>query len=117
MGFERGEETHFEAVQAANARAVRRMQLGWLVQLFVFGGEHFAERIRAAILDFKNNLPFEYEEHRDVPAAREYFTKQASEYEELADPKNYRAERTDRWPDRHQLMSVPRPRLPSRWQR
>jgi len=95
MGFDRGEETHFEAVRAANARAVRRMQLRWLVQLFVFGGEHFAERTRAAILDFKNNLPFEYEEHRDVPAAREYFTKHASEYEELADPKNYRAERTD----------------------
>lgn len=95
MGFDRGEETHFEAVRAANARAVRRMQFGWLVQLFVFGDEHFAERTRAAILDFKNNLPFEYEEHRDVPAAREYFTKHASEYEELADPKNYRAERTD----------------------
>jgi hypothetical protein len=96
MGYKRGEEADFKAVQAANARAVRRTQLSWLVPLFVFGSEDFAERTRAAILDFKNNLPFEYQEHRDVPAAREYFTKQAAEYEELADPKNYRAERTDR---------------------
>jgi hypothetical protein len=95
IGFDRGEEAHFEAVQAANARAVRRMQLRWIVPLFVFAGEGFAERTRTAILDFKNNLPFEYEQHRDLPAAREYFTKQASEYEELADPENYRADRTD----------------------
>ena len=96
MGFERGEEAHVEAIQAANAREVRRTQLRWLVPLFVFGGERFAERTRAAILDFKNNLPYEYEEQRDVQAAREYLTKQALEYAELADPKNYRAYRTDK---------------------
>lgn len=95
MGFERGEEAHFEAVRASNSRPVRRMQLAWLIQLFVFGGEEFRERARAAILDFKNNLPFEYEEHRDIPAATEHFTKQALEYEEFVDPKNYRAEKTD----------------------
>jgi hypothetical protein len=95
MGFKRGEEAHVEALQAANARAVRRMQLSSLVPLFVFGSEGFAERIRAAILDFKNNLPFEYEEHRYVEETREYLTKQALEYAELADPETYRAYRSD----------------------
>jgi len=79
MGFERGEEAHAEAIQAANAREVRRRQLRWLVPLFVFGGEGFAERTRAAILDFKNILPYEYEEQRNNQAAREYLTKQALE--------------------------------------
>jgi hypothetical protein len=96
IGFDRGEEGHFEAVQAANARQVRRTQLRWLVPLFVFGGEGFPERTRAAILDFKNNLPYAYEEERNDQAVREYLTKQALEYSELADPKNYRAYETDK---------------------
>ncbi len=94
IGFERGEEAHFEAVRAANAREVRRTQLRSLVPLFMFGGEQFPDRIRAAVLDFKNNLPYEYEEERNLEAAREHYVKQASEYEELVDPKNYRAYKT-----------------------
>lgn len=93
IGFERGEEAHFEAVKAANVREVRRTQLRWLVPRFVLGGERFAELTRAAILDFKNNLPYEYEEERDVPEAREHLTRQALEYTELADLKTYRAGR------------------------
>jgi hypothetical protein len=96
IGFDRGEEVHFQAVRAANAREVRSKQLSWLVPLFLFGSDQFAERTRAAILDFKNQLPFEYEEQRDVQAVREHFTEQALEYEELADPKNYHAYRTNK---------------------
>jgi hypothetical protein len=95
IGFDRSDEVHFEAVQAANAREVRRTQLKWLVPLFVFGDERFAERTRAAILDFKNDLPYEYEEQRYVQAICEYLTKQALEYAELADPETYRAYRTE----------------------
>jgi hypothetical protein len=91
IGFERGDEAHFEAVQTANAREVRRRHLRWLAQFFVFGGDGFAKRTRAAILDFKDNLPYEYEEQRDDQWIGEVLTKQALEYSEVADPKNYRA--------------------------
>ena len=104
MGFERGEEAHVEAIQAANAREVRRKQLRWLVPLFMFGDERFAERTRAAILDFKNNLPYEYEDERNVQEVREYLTKQALAYGELADPENYRAYRTGK--DTNQVAIV-----------
>ena len=66
----------------------------------------FAERTRAAILDFKNNLPFEYEEQRNVQPVREYLTKQALEYAELADPKNYRAYRTGKDTDQIAIAHV-----------
>jgi hypothetical protein len=52
------------------------------------------DRTCEAILNFKNNLPFQYEEHRNIPEAREHLTAQALEYAELADPKNYQAYRT-----------------------
>jgi len=106
IGFDRGEEAHFEAVQAANARAVRRTQLRWLVPLFMFGGEQFSDRIRAAVLDFKNNLPYEYEEERNLEAAREHYVKQASEYEELVDPENYRAYKTGKDPGQIAIAHV-----------
>jgi hypothetical protein len=106
MGFGRGEQAHVEAIQAANAREVRREQLRWLVPLFVFGGEEFAERIRAAILDFKNNLPYEYEEQCNVQAVREHLTKQALEYALLADPENYRAYRTSKDTDQIAIAHV-----------
>jgi hypothetical protein len=106
IGFDRGEEVHFEAVHAANAREVRRTQLNWLVPLFLFGSNQFAERTRAAILDFKNNLPYEYEEQCNVQAVREHLTKQALEYEELADPKNYRAYRADKDTDQIAITHI-----------
>ncbi|MCU1291193.1 MAG: hypothetical protein JWP08_43, partial [Bryobacterales bacterium] len=82
--------SHANAVRAANERAVRGRQLAWLAPLYLFSAE-FGERTRAAILGFKDSLPFQIEEHRNIPAAREHLTKQALEYAELADPKNYRA--------------------------
>jgi hypothetical protein len=106
MGFERGEEAHVQAIQAANAREVRRKQLRWLVPLFVFGGERFAQRTRAAILAFKNNLPYEYEEQCNVQPVREYLSKQALEYAELADPENYRAYRSGKDTDQIAIAHV-----------
>lgn len=97
MGFDgRGDEAHIEAVKAAAARPVRRKQLSWLIpRFFIFGGEEFADRTRAAVLAFKNDLPFQIEEHRNLPAAREHLIQQAREYEELVERENYRAYKTE----------------------
>jgi hypothetical protein len=91
----RSDQTHVEAIQAANARKIRKKQLTWLVTRYIFGDEEFAERTRTAILNFKNHLPFQYEEHLNLPAVRQHLTEQALEYIELADPENYRAYTTE----------------------
>jgi hypothetical protein len=95
IGFTpRTDKPHIEAVQAANARPVRKTQLSWMVPGFVFAAGPIRDRARDAILNFKNDLPYQYEEHRNIPKAREHLTAQALEYAELADPKNYQAYRT-----------------------
>jgi len=94
-GFtDRTDKPHFEAVQAANARPVRKTQLRWMVPRFIFATGPIGDRARDAVLSFKNHLPYEYEEHRDIPEAQADLTAQALEYAELADPKNYQAYRT-----------------------
>ena len=96
-GFDgRADRAHIEAIQAANTREIRKKQLSSLLQrYYVLGGDEFAERARAAVLDFKNALPFQYEEHRNLPAAREQLTGEALEYAELVEPENYRAYKSD----------------------
>jgi hypothetical protein len=94
LGFD-GPSAHVEAIRAANAREIRKKQLAWLVPRYVFGGMEFAARTRAAILNFKNNLPFRYEEDRNLPAAREHLTAEALRYAELADPGNYQVYETE----------------------
>ncbi len=89
------DKPHIEAIQAANARAVRKTELSWMVPRFVFATEPLRDQAREAILNFKNDLPYQYEEHRDIQEAREHLTTQAHEYAELADPDNYQAYRTD----------------------
>lgn len=106
MGFDgRADRTHVEAIQAANAREIRKKQLDSLIPRYVFGDEEFRERTRAAIVNFRNHLPFQYEEHRNLPAAREHLTEQALEYAELADPENYRAYKTE-IPDQIAIVHV-----------
>lgn len=106
MGFVgRSDKTHVEAVRASGTREIRKKQLAWLVPHYVLGGEEFAERTRTAILNFKNHLPFQYEEHRNVPTVRELLTTQASEYAELADLENYRAYKTE-VPDQVAIVHV-----------
>lgn len=95
IGFtQSNDESHIKAVQAMNARSVRKTQLSWLVPRFIFAKWAIGDRAREAILNFKNDLPYQYEEHRNVLEAREHLTAQALEYAELADPKNYQAYRT-----------------------
>lgn len=95
IGFtHRTDSSHIEAVKAANARSVRKTQLSWMVPMFVFAEGPLRDRARDAILNFKNDLPYQYEEQRNTPKVREYLTAQALEYGEIADPKNYQAYRT-----------------------
>ena len=96
IGFtQRTDKPHIEAIQAANARPVRKTQLRWMVPGFVFATGPLRDRARDAILNFKNDLPYQYEEHRDIPEVQADLTAQALEYAELADPKNYQAYRTN----------------------
>ncbi|MCK7632242.1 hypothetical protein M0D73_20710 [Shewanella putrefaciens] len=92
IGFtNNSDKPHIEAIQAANARPVRKTQLGWMVPRFIFATGQISDRAREAILNFPNELPYQYEEHRNIPSAQEHLRTQALEYAELADPKNYQA--------------------------
>ena len=95
IGFsQRTDRQHIDAIQTANARSVRKAQLSWMVPKFIFEGGPISDQVREAILNFKNELPYQYEEHRQIAEAREDLTAQAIKYAELADPKNYQAYRT-----------------------
>jgi hypothetical protein len=65
-----------------------------MVPRFIFTNELLRDRAREAILNFKNNLPCQYEEHRNTLEAREHLTDQALEYADMEDPENYQAYRT-----------------------
>ncbi len=77
-----------------------------MVPRFVFATGPIRERAREAILNFKNNLPFQYEEHHNIPEAREHLTAQALEYAELADPQNYQTYRTKEDSDQIAIVHV-----------
>lgn len=107
IGFTQStDKPHVEAIQAANARPVRKTQLSWMVPRFIFEPGPISDQAREAILNFKNDLPFQYEEHRDNPEAREYLTKQALEYAELADTENYQAYRREEGSDQIAIVHV-----------
>lgn len=95
IGFtNRTDKSHVEAIQAANSRPVRKQELSGMVPRFVFAKGSLHDRAREAILNFKNDLPYQYEELRNVSREFQRLTNQAMQYAELADPKNYQAYRT-----------------------
>lgn len=107
IGFtQRTDKPHLDAVRAANTRPVRETQLSWMVPRFIFATGPIRDRARDAILNFKNDLPYQYEEHRDIPEARADLTAQALEYAELADPKNYQAYNTKEDSDQIAIVHV-----------
>jgi hypothetical protein len=93
MGFKPGDDAHVAAIKTASARLVRQKTLRWFVPMYVLSQE-FGERIKAAILAFKDNLPFQLEEHKKDQAAHDHLMKQALKYAELALKENYRARRS-----------------------
>lgn len=96
MGFmNRADMPHVDAIRAANNRMVRKKELRWMVPRFVFSGESISQRISEVILNFKHNLPYQYEEHRKISGATEHLTAQANKYAELVDEKNYQTYRAE----------------------
>lgn len=65
-----------------------------MVPSFIFAVGSLRDQARGAIVSFKDNLPFEYEEHRNDVRAQAFLTARALEYAELADTKNYKAHRS-----------------------
>ncbi|MEZ8402545.1 ATP-binding protein [Vibrio splendidus] len=98
------DKTHIEAVQAANAQPVRKQELCWMVSKALFSAGPFGNQTRNAILNFTENLPFQYEEHRELPDAQKVLTEQALQYAELVDENNYQAYSTEG--DSNQLAIV-----------
>lgn len=94
IGFKPHEMPHVEAVRTTNARGARKKTLRWLAPRYVLD-QTFGERARAAILAFKDNLPYQIEEHRKIEAAHDHLLKQALEYAEFAVLENYRVRRVD----------------------
>lgn len=95
IGFKPHEMPHVEAVRMSNAREARKKTLRWLAPRYILD-QTFGERARAAILSFKDDLPYQIEEHRKIQAAHDYLLKQALEYAELAVLENYRARRVSK---------------------
>ncbi|NIE79518.1 ATP-binding protein [Asaia sp. As-1742] len=97
FGFDdRSDQVHIEAIQAAEARSVRKKHLEWHLQrFFMVGGEAVASKVQVAVRGFKSQLPFEYEEHRNVEAVIDDLTAQAMKFEELVQADNYRAYQTE----------------------
>lgn len=95
IGFtHRTDKPHYDAVQAANAWPVRKTQLSWMVPKFIFAAGPISDRTREAILNFKNDLPYQYEEHLNITEAQADLSAQAIKYAELAVLENYQAYRT-----------------------
>lgn len=107
MGFDdRNDKAHIETIKVAGARPVRKTQLSWMVPRFVFAAEPIRDRVRKSLLNFKNDLPYQYEEHQKNPDVQKYLTAQALEYAELADPQNYKVYRTEEASDQIAIVHV-----------
>jgi hypothetical protein len=105
IGFKAGDDQHVDAIKSAATRPARKATLRWLAPLYVFNQE-FGERTKAAILAFKDNLPFQLEEHRNNIAAQEHLMTQALQYAELAQNENYSAKESVEKPGAVEIVHV-----------
>ncbi|WP_207765186.1 hypothetical protein [Stutzerimonas stutzeri] len=107
IGFTKpSDKPHFESVQAADARPVRKSQLSWMVPKAFFAAGPISDTVRNAIRGFQDNLPFQYEEQRSNPEVQEDLAAQALEYSYLVDPKNYQAYCVEEDPNRVAMVHV-----------
>lgn len=107
IGFEwHKDQAHIEAIEHANARAIRRTDLQRLAQRYVWTAEALSEPTKQTIRRFPEDLPFLYEEQRTSPEMIAALYERAQQYAEAADPGNYTAYRTD---DPNQLAIVHTP--------
>ena len=114
IGFHKPSDVqHRKAMQVSNSRPIRGTNLAAMLPSFVFAPDPLGSAAREAILHFEDNLPFEYEEHREIPDAIDFFTAEAAEYAELADFSNYKVYKTDRDSDEvsiiHESPTAARP--------
>jgi len=82
---------HYEAVKAGNARNIRKKSLPLLLfKYYLAGGSELSGRVRAAVLSFPNNLPYQIKEHRNSQEVRDRLLAEAGELAELVELENYR---------------------------
>ena len=107
IGFtDKADKPHIDAIQAGNARPIRKTELSWIIPRFVFADEPIKSRAREAILNFKDNLPYRYVEERTNRNIQDQLLKKALLFAELADSKNYQAYRTKESSDQVALVHV-----------
>lgn len=105
IGFISSDDPHAKAVQKIEGKYVRRVALSWMIPMFFFSSD-YGQNTRDSILNFQNELPFEYEEHRNDPEIDEELTAQAAEYAELVDRNNYHEQQVDGTPDQIAIIHV-----------
>ena len=107
IGFGPDQTQHAQAVDELNNRPVRQYELRHLLPLYVLNSDsQRAEAMRAAILRFETDLPFEFEEHRAVPAIRQELAQNARNYVEWARPENYQMVSLPEDPKRQGIVHV-----------
>lgn len=95
IGFQPSDHVHRQAVAKSNARASRGLDLRNLAMLFVLGEGELAVRAQAAIQDFPNDLPIEFEEDRQDEGLLKALHRTAEIWAEFGRPSNYAARRTE----------------------
>ncbi|WP_444993912.1 hypothetical protein [Aliikangiella sp. IMCC44359] len=105
MGFRsKGDFVHVEAIKKANARQVRNLDLPWLVQRSIVSNDPLSERLKKVILNFKSNLPFQYQEHEGDQHIAQLLSNKADELAELVDVKNYQVYDVEDDPDKMMVV-------------
>lgn len=101
MGFKYpGDKVHIDAINESVSRPVRQKDLSWLVQTCIVSGGEQGDRTKAAIMNFKNNLPVQYKEHQEDQDVKQRLISQAEELSELVDIQNYQAYKVEDEPDK-----------------
>ena len=104
FGSTSADKHHASAVREANARLVRKRQLSEMVPMFVFASQPFSKTACDAIISFKDNLPFEYEEQRTDPEEQKRLMDQAVRFAEQAERDNYQAVRVEENSDQFAIV-------------
>ncbi|WP_373019989.1 hypothetical protein [Thiomicrorhabdus sp.] len=107
MGFKPHEKEHFIAVDALNNKTVRKKPLSSLITRAIFSGDKaLSDRVKNNVLQFKNKLPFEYEEDINQPEIESELLEEAKKFEELVVIENYHAYKPEENSDLLEIVHV-----------
>ncbi|AHX16386.1 hypothetical protein CH75_16690 [Dyella jiangningensis] len=95
FGFQPKDKSHYAAVVATNSHASRQDELRWLASICVLKGGDLGERASVAIAQFPSDLPFDYEEEKEVAGRVGYLERTSSIWAEVGKRENYRATPTE----------------------